>query len=112
MYNVHCRVVFIYMYMYSFVVPVNKNRPELKDLQYLAVPDWEGLGLQLGLSEDQLKVIKADNPQNIRAQRREMFSSWLKTSPDPSYEELIRALRMDEDNFLLADELTAKHLQK
>ena len=64
--------------------------------------DWVGLGLQLGLSDDQLKTIKNDNPGNTKAQRREMFSVWIRTSK-ASYEELIKALKKEEDLKIAAE---------
>ncbi|KAL5503331.1 hypothetical protein EMCRGX_G010260 [Ephydatia muelleri] len=92
---------------YFFVAAVNTNRPKLKDLQHLEISDWGGLGLDLGLSKDMIDIIKTENKE-VQFQRREMFSCWLKTSNEPSYEILIRALRMSKDN-VIAKELEEKY---
>eukprot|EP00731_Ephydatia_muelleri_P029984 Em0021g507a len=90
---------------------VAQDIPELKDLQNLEISDWFGLGLQLGLSEDDLKVIRDDFHQKTKVQRREMFSRWLRTSATPSYEKLIEALK-EEGDIAVADELEKKFKDK
>ena len=95
--------------MYA-MFPINPDIPELKDLQNLEISDWFGLGLQLGLREDNLKVIRDDFRQNTKAQRREMFSFWLRTSAKPSYKELIKALKQEGD-IAVAGELEEKFIE-
>ena len=87
--------------------PLNLDFPELKDLQNLEISDWFGLGLKLGLSEGDLEVIRDDFHQNAKAQKREMFSRWLRTSATPSYKELIKALKQEGD-ISVADALEKK----
>eukprot|EP00731_Ephydatia_muelleri_P036947 Em0360g5a len=87
--------------------PTSEDLPELKDLQNLEISDWFGLGLKLGLSEGDLEVIRDDFHQNTKAQKREMFSRWLRTSATPSYKELIKALKQEGD-ISVADALEKK----
>ena len=66
--------------------------PRLKDLVLVQTKEWYDLGLQLGVEETELDVIQSDNPQNIRACRREMFKAWLRITPTPTYQQLVEAL--------------------
>ena len=80
----------------------------MKDLQNLEISDWFGLGLQLGLSEGDLKSIRDNFHQKTKAaQIREMFLCWLRTSATPSYKELIKALKQEGD-IAVADALEKK----
>jgi len=64
----------------------------LKDLVLLPVINWFDLGLQLNIPEDNLNIIKQNNPNDTKACRREMFSAWLESDPDASYRQLVNAL--------------------
>ena len=66
--------------------------PKLKDLVLVQTKEWYDLGLQLGVEDTDLDVIQSNNPQNLRACRREMFKAWLKMTPTPAYQQLIDAL--------------------
>ena len=60
---------------------------------FLRVGDWYRLGLTLNLESDDLDIIEEDHRGEKRKQTRKMFQLWLGTQPDPSYEQLIKALR-------------------
>lgn len=66
--------------------------PKLKDLVLVQTKEWYDLGLQLGVEDTDLDVIQSNNPQNLRACRREMFKAWLKMTPTPTYQQLVDAL--------------------
>ena len=68
-------------------------KPELNDLMHLQVSDWYRLGLELQFKSYDLYIIKKDHPNNTKSQTCEMFKIWLRTQPDASYEQLIKALR-------------------
>ena len=53
---------------------------------------WYDLGLQLGVDDAELKVIERNNPRDLEACRREMFRTWLRITPRPSYQQLVQAL--------------------
>ena len=67
-------------------------KPELKDLMHLQVSDWYRLGLELGLKSYKLDIIKRDHQGDTESQICKMFDRWLRTQPDASYEQLIKAL--------------------
>ena len=72
------------------VVP-SSPQPELKDLDLVEVVNWEGVGLQLGVGDYELKKIKLDY-QYHDERKREMFRAWLRTCVNPNYHDLIKAL--------------------
>ena len=73
--------------------------PVLKDLDTLKVLDWYGVGLQLGIEETELDIIRK-NPSDAKEQKREMFRVWLRQTEQPSYLQLARALFIAEETNL------------
>ena len=67
-------------------------KPELNDLMHLQVSDWYSLGLALKLIPYDLNIIEKDFRGDTRKQTCKMFDHWLRTQPDASYEQLIKAL--------------------
>ena len=57
------------------------------------VTDWHGLGLKLGLTMSQLRGIELTHPRDGPGRlKAEMFDVWLKSSPNASWADLVRAL--------------------
>ena len=75
---------------------------------HLQVSDWNRLGLALKLNSYDLNIIEKDNPGDTRKQSLKMFDLWLKTQPDASYEQLIKALR-EVGNETVASSLYMKY---
>ena len=75
---------------------------------FLRVGDWYRLGLTLNLESDDLDIIEEDHRGEKRKQTRKMFQLWLETQPDPSYEQLIKALRKVGDE-RVANSLCSKY---
>ena len=67
-------------------------RPQLKDLVLIQTTKWYNLGLLLGIYDTELDVIERNNLGDLEACRREMFRTWLRTTPSPSYQQLVEAL--------------------
>ena len=82
--------------------------PLLKDLVLVQVAEWYDLGLQLGVEDEELDVIKKNNPGNLRACKREMFRKWLRITANPSYQQLVEALKAVGD-VKEADQLSKKY---
>ena len=80
---------------YYVVDLVSKNLRKLRNLIHKACPKWYDLGLELGVEEETLKIIKNDNNNETETCFREMLSAWLNnmTDPHPSWEGLIAALK-------------------
>ena len=73
-------------------LPPQGGVPTLRDLCLLPVPNWYLLGLQLGVSGDELDVIERNYPRDNHMCKVKMFASWLKVDSNASYRKLARAL--------------------
>ena len=71
----------------------------MQDLDLITVSDWYGVGLQLELEDQDLEDIERDCSDNRRC-RRKMYKLWLKTSPNPTYAQLARALALSREETL------------
>ena len=71
----------------------------MKDLDLITVSDWYGVGLQLELNYQDLDIIERDCTDS-RQCRRKMFKLWLKTSSNPTYAQLARALILSREETL------------
>ena len=54
--------------------------------------NWYLLGLQLGVSADELDVIEANYPRDNDMCKVKMFGAWLRMDTSATYEKLVRAL--------------------
>ena len=66
--------------------------PILRDLSLLCVPNWYLLGLQLGVSGDELDTIERNYPRDNDLCKVKMFGAWLRVDTSASYRKLARAL--------------------
>ena len=99
---------------------LENDRPSKQDLSTHIVPSvayiWKALGnalLPCDLVErEELCIIEANNPGNVKECCEEMFDKWLKADKDASWRQLIKALQQPgvELNYL-ADDIKNK-LQK
>ena len=68
------------------------QQPRLKDSVTIKVIEWYDLGLQLDINDYELDLIQKDHRGDVRACRREMFRTWLKSFPTATYQQLVQAL--------------------
>ena len=66
--------------------------PALRDLSLLPVPNWYLLGLQLGVSGDELDMIERNYPRDNDLCKVKMFGAWLRMDTSATYKKLGRAL--------------------
>ena len=66
--------------------------PTLRDLSLLPVPNWYLLGLQLGVSADELDMIERNYPRDNHMCKVKMFGAWLRVDTSASYRKLAKAL--------------------
>ena len=66
--------------------------PTLRDLSLLPVPNWYLLGLQLGVSGDELDMIERNYPRDNDLCKVKMFGAWLRIDTSATYRKLARAL--------------------
>ena len=78
----------------SLPLPVTSQGgvPTLRDLCLLPLPNWYLLGLQLGVSADELDVIERNYPRDNHMCKTKMFGAWLRMDTSATYEKLARAL--------------------
>lgn len=58
----------------------------------LQVSGWYRLGLALSLNPYDLNIIEKDHLGDTKSQTCKMFDLWLRSQPDASYKQLIKAL--------------------
>ena len=72
---------------------MSDNLPKVRALIHNACPNWYDLGLELGVKEVTLQIIKSDCNSEVEPCFREMLSAWLKmTNPRPTWEGMLAAL--------------------
>ena len=76
----------------SLHVPPQDVVPTLRDLCLLPVPNWYLLGLQLGVSADELDVIERNYPRDNHMCKVKMFAAWLRVDTSATYEKLAKSL--------------------
>lgn len=62
----------------------------------LPLSDWHSVGIELGIPEHELKVIQKNNVSDVNAQKREMFSTWLRLDVKAAYRKLVEVLMIKE----------------
>ena len=58
----------------------------------LPLADSHSVGLELGISDSALNVIKRNNVCDANAEKREMFSTWLRQDVRATYRKLVDVL--------------------
>ena len=81
--------------------------PTLRDLSLLPVPNWYLLGLQLGVSGDELDVIERNYSRDNHMCKVKMFGTWLRVDTSASYSKLARGLAA-VGNRNIAEEVCSK----
>ena len=76
----------------SLPVPQQGGIPTLRELSLLPVPNWYLVGLQLGVSADEMDVIERNYPRDNHMCKVKMFGTWLRVDTCATYERLARAL--------------------
>ena len=69
------------------------KEPLLRDLvTCIRTTEWYRLGLQLGVDDYDLQLIQADKREN-QEQLRCMLQTWLRVCENPSWEDVVKALK-------------------
>ena len=86
--------------------------PSLRELineLHEALPLWYDLGIQLGIRPSNLESIRVDHHTSGRC-FIEMLQVWLKTSPQPTWEAIVEALKSPiVEDHILAAKIEAKY---
>ena len=74
--------------------------------------EWADIGVELEFDGDELKKIKADNPNDTTDCLRELFTQWVKrVSPEPSWKAIIEAVEESLKDQELARKLKSKYIE-
>ena len=90
------------------IIHIGCDRPALKLLNKYVRKEvsrrWHDLGLELLELEDEemLNIIETNNSFDVRICCKEMFQLWLRKYPNPTWNQLIQALKEVELNNLAA----------
>ena len=86
-----------------------KSAPNIRLLtKELKVARWQTLGIQLGMTEDEIREIEQDHPGDTARRRTAMLDKWLRKEENPSWVSIIEALEsMSEVN--LAKKIRKKY---
>ena len=69
---------------------------EFRDLLSGLLPKaskWDLIGIQLGLSPDELDIIRANNSGDVEACLRKVLQKWYERSTNPRWEEIVAVLK-------------------
>ena len=80
-----------------------EEKPVVRDLALWLkdLVDWVPFGENLpGIREAHIKLIQAQNRDQIGAQKRELFNRWLAIYPEASYKDVVNALEIVEEQAL------------
>ena len=78
--------------------------PKLADLiEHVTTPRWFNLGLVLGVDDSSLQFIEHDTRGDSQTGLRRMFQEWLRICEQPSWDNVIWALRKIGENRLAAE---------
>ena len=83
-----------------------EKKPEVKDLvqQLKKLIEWEQFAENLPkIEQHHIKMIKAENKDNIDGQKRALFNKWLAIYPGAKYSDVIEALEKADENTLAND---------
>ena len=73
------------------------------------VDDWFSFGVALGITVGRLREIQASNQDGVRRWKIEMFQSWLDSTPNASWEDIIKALEQCH-HVALAERLRSRYI--
>ena len=83
-----------------FISIVEDDRPSGKDLNTHVIPftatRWKDLGevlLRPDLAENELKIIEANYPHDVKERCKQMLNKWRDTDKDANWKQLIDALK-------------------
>ena len=72
-------------------------------VEHVTTPRWFSLGLALGVDDSALQFIQQDTRGDSRTGLTCMFQEWLSSCEQPSWDNVIRALRRIGENRLAAE---------
>ena len=79
------------------------SRPTVQELdqQLKDIVNWERLAIHLpNITQTDIEIIKRDNPNNVISQKQALFDKWLRSYPNASWDAVVLALKVIDENTL------------
>ena len=91
------------------------SRPTVQELdqQLKDIVNWERLAIHLPkITQTDIGIIKQDNPNNVISQKQALFDKWLRSYPNASWEAVVLALEVIDENTLAQNIQKEQYKQK
>ena len=79
------------------------SRPTVQELdkQLKDLVNWERLAIHLPqITPSDIEIIKQDHPSNVVRQKQALFDKWLRLCPNASWDAVVLALEVIDENTL------------
>ena len=91
------------------------SRPTVQELdqQLKDLVDWERLAIHLPkITPKDIEIIKRDNSNSISRQKLAFFDKWLRSYPNASWDAVVLALKVIDENTLAGNIQNQQYKQK
>ena len=91
------------------------SRPTVQELdqQLKDIVNWERLAIHLPkITQTDIEIIKHDNPSNLISQKQALFDKWLRSYPNASWDAVVLALEVIDENTLAENIQSQQYKQK
>ena len=83
------------------------------DRQLKDIVNWERLAIHLPkITQTDIDIIKRDNPNSTSGQKLALFQKWLRVYPSASWDAVVLALQIIDENTLAKNITSIIHLKK
>ena len=91
------------------------SRPTVQELdqQLKDIANWERLAIHLPkITQTDIDIIKQDNPLSVNRQKQALFDKWLRSYPNASWDAVVLALEVIDQNTLAENIQNQQYKQK
>ena len=91
------------------------SRPTVQELdqQLKDIVNWERLAIHLPkITQTDIEIIKQDNPLSVNRQKQALFDKWLRSYPNASWDAVVLALEVIDENTLAQNIQKEQYKQK
>ena len=91
------------------------SRPTVKELdqQLKDIVNWERFAIHLPkITKTDIEIIKRDNPNSTSGQKLALFQQWLRVYPSASWDAVVTALKVIDENTLAENIQNQQYKQK
>ena len=91
------------------------SRPTVQELdrQLKNIVNWERLAIHLpNITQTDIDIIKQENPLSVNRQKQALFDKWLQSYPNASWDAVVLALEVIEENTLAENIQKQQYKQK